>query len=413
MKESPPFLRRVTIRNYKSIAECDVLLGRFTIIVGRNGSGKSNFLDALRFISDGLQSTLDHAIKVRGGIDEVRRKSTGHPHNFSLAVEFSLPGDTVGKYEFSISAQKRGGFAVRDESLQIMGPSGNKYGYSIKNNGPVRVFGITAATLPAASADRLFLIAASGLAEFRPAFDALRSMGFYNLNPDEIKELQSPDSGELLRRDGSNLASVIGRLAEESPELKVRIREYLQRIVPDVTDFDREALGPRETVLFRQAVQGSERPWKFYAASMSDGTLRTLGVLVAVMQLVVGGSPVRLAAIEEPETALHPAAAGTLMESLREASEHTQVIVTSHSPELVDAFDSETDTLLVANAFQGTTQIGPADDASLNAIHEHLYTPGELLRLDQLQPQPVEPSLLQQRSLFPDDTEADVLGAVP
>src|SRR3990172_10455436 len=95
-----PFLRRVRIRNYKSIAGCDVQLGRLTVLVGRNGSGKSNFLDALRFIADGLQTSLDHAIKSRGGVDAVRRKSTGHPHNFSVEVELKLPDWQVGTYAF-------------------------------------------------------------------------------------------------------------------------------------------------------------------------------------------------------------------------------------------------------------------------------------------------------------------------
>ena len=65
--KSPSFLRRVRIRNYKSIAYCDVELGQLTILVGRNGSGKSNFLDALRFVGDALRSPLSQAVKSRGG----------------------------------------------------------------------------------------------------------------------------------------------------------------------------------------------------------------------------------------------------------------------------------------------------------------------------------------------------------
>ncbi len=65
--QNEPFLRRVKIRNYKSIGKSDVELGRLNVLVGINGSGKSNFLDALRFVVDGLQTSLDHAIKARGG----------------------------------------------------------------------------------------------------------------------------------------------------------------------------------------------------------------------------------------------------------------------------------------------------------------------------------------------------------
>jgi len=59
-------VRRVRLRNYKSIAACDVRLGPFTALVGPNGSGKSNFLDALRFVRDALDTNLEHALRERG-----------------------------------------------------------------------------------------------------------------------------------------------------------------------------------------------------------------------------------------------------------------------------------------------------------------------------------------------------------
>lgn len=378
-----PFLRRVRIKNYKSIAKCDVRPGRLTILVGRNGSGKSNFLDALKFVVDGLQTSLDHAIKARGGIDEVRRRSTGHPHNFGIEVEMNLSDLQIATYGFEVSSQSKGGFLVEKEKLIVQDRRGATTARFQLDRG--QVVG-SAPALPKASKDRLYLVSASGLPEFREAYDALMSMGFYNLNPEQMKEIQSPDAGELLRRDGSNIASVVARLGQDSPAIKHRIREYLSKIVPDIVDFDRVQLGHRETLEFRQQVKGSEHPWRFYAANMSDGTLRILGILVAAMQLVNRQNSVQLVGIEEPETALHPAAAGALMDSLREAAAETQVILTTHSPDLLDGFDPDEDTLFVVQASQGVTEIGPVDPASLDSLKEHLYSAGELLRMDQLQP---------------------------
>ena len=334
-----PFLRRVRIRNYKSIGKCDIRPGRLTILVGRNGSGKSNFLDALRFVVDGLQTSLDHAIKARGGIDEVRRRSTGHPHNFAIELELNLSDWKTATYGFEVSSQSKGGFLVTSEKLDIRRPNGESSAKFRVENGNIAASSLE--TMPQPSKDRLFLVSASGLPVFREAYDALLSMGFYNLSPEQMKEVQSPDAGELLRRDGSNIASVIARLAEDSPAIKDRINEYLSAIVPDIVDFGRVPLGHRETLEFRQEVKGSQHPWRFYAANMSDGTLRTLGILVAAMQLVRRENRVHLVGIEEPETALHPAAAGALMDSLREAATGTQVLITSHSPDLLDCFDPE------------------------------------------------------------------------
>jgi predicted ATPase len=104
------------------------------------------------------------------------------------------------------------------------------------------------------------------------------------------------------------------------------------------------------------------------------------------MQLVNRRSPIHLVGIEEPESALHPAAAGALMDSLREAAQHTQVLLTTHSPDILDTFDPIEETLLVLQSRQGETAIAPVDAASVSAIQEHLYSAGDLLRMDQLQP---------------------------
>lgn len=89
-REDTTLITRVRLRNYKSIAACDVSLHAFTILVGPNGAGKSNFLDALRLVADALRNSLDHALRDRGGVSEVRRRSGGHPNNFGIRLDFRL-----------------------------------------------------------------------------------------------------------------------------------------------------------------------------------------------------------------------------------------------------------------------------------------------------------------------------------
>ncbi len=393
-----PFLERVRIRNYKSIGKCDVVLKSLSVLVGQNGSGKSNFLDALRFVVDGLATSLDHAIKARGGMDGVRRRSTGHPNNFAIQLELNLPGWQVATYGFEVAGRKQGGFVVKQEQLRILRADGSEAAsYDLQEGQRISA---SLDNMPPAVADRLYLVNAAGLPDFRVVYDALASMGFYNLNPQSMKELQSPDAGELLHRDGSNIASVIARMGTAKPAMKQRIKSYLATIVSGITDVDRVALGPRETLEFRQEVVGAKHPWKFYATSMSDGTLRALGTLVAVTQLAERQNPVSLVGIEEPETALHPAATGALMEALREAAAHTQVIITSHSPDLLDQVDPEHDGLLAVQSRQGETEMGPVNAASRQAIKDHLYSAGELLRMDQLVPDASDLERQQQMLLF-------------
>jgi len=384
MRAATPFVTRLVVRNFKSIAVCDVRLRPLTVLVGRNGSGKSNFLDAIHFVADGLQTSLDHAIKSRGGIDEVRRRSTGHPRNFAIRVDFSLPDYQLGTYAFEIAARSNGGFAVKGERLGIVAANGRVIARYHREED--RIVAKSVEVMPPVLEDRLYLVNAAGLPQFRGAYDALIATGFYNLNPDSMKEVQSTDAGDLLHGDGSNIASVVARLATQQPEILQRITSYLRTIVPAIEKVERESLGPRETLVFSQAVEGAPHPWRFFAASMSDGTLRALGALVAVAQLGSDSVAVRFVGIEEPETALHPAAAGALMDALREGSARTQVVVTSHSPDLLDQLDVERDALLVVTSKNGNSRITEADPASREAIRKHLYSPGDLLRMDQLQP---------------------------
>ncbi|MEA2710747.1 MAG: hypothetical protein QOF78_3348 [Phycisphaerales bacterium] len=384
-KAAAPFLSRIKIRNYKSIGNAVVSLAPVTVLVGRNGAGKSNFLDALRFVVDSLVNSVDHAIKSRGGIDAVRRLSTGHPRNFAIEMEMNLPDWRSALFGFEIAARTAGGFVIRRERLIVRNAAAQMVAnYAVEDG---KLVAQSVENMPPVSIDRLYLVNAAGLPQFRPVYDALLSMGFYNLNPEVMKELQSPDAGELLHRDGSNIASVIGRLGETKPRIKERIKAYLETIVPGISEVERVSLGPRETLQFRQRIVGSKHPWKFYAASMSDGTLRALGILVAVTQLAERQNPVSFVGIEEPETALHPAAAGALIDALREAAAgQTQVVITSHSPDLLDQIEPNRERLLVVASEEGDTKIAPVDAASREAITNHLYLPGELLRMDQLQP---------------------------
>src|SRR5947208_8543990 len=116
-----------------------------------------------------------------------------------------------------------------------------------------------------------------------------------------------------------------------------RVEDALSRVVPGIRGADQRVIGPKETVEFRQSVAGSKDPWRFLAASMSDGTLRAFGILLALFQVDAKRPNLpRLIGLEEPEMALHPAASGILLAGLREASAITQVMVTSHSPDLLD-----------------------------------------------------------------------------
>src|SRR6266568_55893 len=103
-----PFISRVRLTNYKSIAFCDVRLEPLTVLVGPNGSGKSNFLDALALLARALETTPTQAIEERGGLTEILRRVPEPAGSFSIAVTVKVPwepsADVPGDaaYEFEI-----------------------------------------------------------------------------------------------------------------------------------------------------------------------------------------------------------------------------------------------------------------------------------------------------------------------
>lgn len=385
---SSVFITRVLLRNYKSIGHCDVRLGPLTYLVGANGSGKSNFLDALHLVRDALAGSLENALNERGGLPEVRRRSSGHPTHFGIRLEFVLGDGQPGYYAFNIGALPGRGYEVQKEecSFRFMGAGAHfkiERGLLLETSEP---------TFPSVTSDRLALVSASGMTAFRPVFDALTSMGFYNLNPKVMREPQKPQDGRMLKSEGQNIVSVIGHLKNVEPGRLMEIQNYLQTVVPMVHGFERKQMGPLETLQFRQDMAGAKHPWHFLAQNMSDGTLRALGVLTALFQGNKDHSP-SLIGIEEPETALHPAASAALREALSKASEHSQVMVTSHSPELLDDREIAAEQFLAVVSEGGETKMAPLDEASRQMMRQRLFSAGELLRLNQLAP---DESYLQQ-----------------
>ena len=115
----------------------------------------------------------------------MRRRSGGHPTHFGIHFNMRIGAET-GSYAFRVGA-KKGGFEVQQEECII----GDK-SYKVRSG---KVLSGLNSPMPPASSDRLYLVNAAGLPQFRPVYDALSSMGFYNLNPDQIRELQAPGSG--------------------------------------------------------------------------------------------------------------------------------------------------------------------------------------------------------------------------
>lgn len=390
---NPRFLTHVAVRNYRSIASCDVVLKQLTLLVGPNNAGKSTFLDVLRFLADALRGSVFQAVRDRGGFSAVCRQTDPRPEGFGIRVAFVLEEVSVS-YAVKIGQGAAGELEVlREDCLVTPLDRSRKPNFFSTRCGLVTE--TTCSHRVAAIPGRLYLEVVADLAEFGPAYNALSRMAFYKLNPDAIRHTAAPHLDGLLKRDGSNAASVLAKIERLNPDFKERIETYLAHAVPGLVGISRKLLGAEETVEFRQRIAGADSPRRFLASNMSDGALRALGLLLALFQCSdTEQQCLQLIGLEEPEAGFYPADAEVLVDGLLDSAERHQLIVTSHGPELLDASGIGPDSILLADAENGETRIGPPSEADLSMIRERLYTPGELLRMHQLQ---LSPMVVEQR----------------
>jgi predicted ATPase len=397
MEQPVPFISRVRLRNFKSIAACDVSLGPLTMLVGPNGSGKSNFLQALTLLGRAVSTTPYEAVSGLGGLSEIVRRTPEPAESFSIDVEATVlwagTRDRLVsvRYGFEIGAASHRALRsleVLRETCEVR--SGSRAWRFSAERGVVQEDGREPPEF-GREPDRLYLPVAASQHTYSPLAGSLASMQFYGLALDALREPGPPAEGAGLDRHGEHFGDVLGVLASTRPDLKHRIDAYLSAIAPGIEGVDPYAVGRYMTVAFRSRAHPGAEEIEFGPEAVSDGTIRAAGVLAALFQLPAADGRIALIGMEEPEIALHPAAAGVLFDALTEASEQVQIVVTTQSPDLLDRDDLDASTVRAVSMEDGVTRIGEIDRASRQIAAEKLYTLGELMRGNQLSPAPPVP----------------------
>ncbi|MBM4040076.1 MAG: hypothetical protein FJ290_16350 [Planctomycetes bacterium] len=397
-----PVVRTLILQRFRSVRSAMVSFDNPTFLVGRNGSGKSNLLDAFAFLAEAMVSPLQAVFDRRGGISVVRSRIPGghHPPKLGVAVVLgAMNGETQsGRYAFEIRALPNYGFEVLREQCRVVSRDGRRAWFDrVRGKFDSNVKGLD----PSLEAASLGLPVVGGDARFAPVLRALAGMRTYAIEPAKLREMRDPDAGVSLRRDGGNAASVLQEVERRAREADVeRICEVLGTIVPHTVAVHPKKHGNKLSLEFQQEWGEDRKRVRFDAFSMSDGTLRAVGLLTAVYQ---NPAPSVLA-VEEPEATIHPGALGAVLDLLRHASRGMQVIVSTHSPEVLDEEWIQDNHLRIVDWQEGATRVAPVSEASRRALQEHLMGAGELLRSNALDPEPLfqDAADLKEGGLFED-----------
>ena len=390
-----PAVRRLLLKGFRSIPAACIEFDNPTIFVGRNGAGKSNVVSAFSFLADAMRMPLQTAFDRIGGVAAVRNRSAGGGRPPNLAMRIELGGRPRAVYAFEITARETEGFSVvreqcvfvRNKERSWFDRSGKRFDSNVSGLNP---------PIDAAS---LMLPLIGGAAAFNPLWRALSRMRTYAVEPRKLREMQEPDIGCKLMPDGANAASVLERIKIQAPKDFNHISEYLETIVPHAKQVSVRRFGRNLALELAQewGKDGSKR-LNFGESNISDGTLRTIGLLAAVYQRP---APL-LIAVEEPEMNIHPGALGVVFDLLLEASERMQVIVTTHSPDLLDEKEIRDRHLRMVEWSEGATHVTSVSDANRRALKERLTEAGGLLRTNALEAAPISKSSIKRSDLFED-----------
>ena len=359
-------IKKVSIRGFRSLACVENLeLPQLTVLIGANGSGKSNLFRFFEMLSYSLKSrglqkfVMDHG----GGDDQLFRGARTTPR---LEAEVTLDTDQgSNEYRMVLTHVATDTLAFAEEAYRFSRHDRDGTAEWIHLPMPARESG-----LPDAAADKHQLAQLTA----RTILYLLRNCATYQFHDTSAKASLNMrwDESETayLRSDGGNLAPVLLHLSREHPQRYRFIIRQIQRVLPVFEDFELEPTNGK--VMLRWRAKGSDKA--FGPHLTSDGSLR-LFCLFTLLNLPGDMLP-NVVMIDEPELGLHPHAIALTADMIKSLAEHRQVFIATQSPLMVDAFDIEN--ILVASLEEGATKLTPMNRDEYQLWLEEDYLPSDL-----------------------------------
>lgn len=394
-------IKKIKAENFKSYKKVDVDLNNLNFIIGGNASGKSNYVNILKFFNDIIYYGLDDAILLQGGIKYLFNSNSRKNSSILLYFEIDLEEEEKSifrifpseknlylpnllKYTLKIKPNEKGeGYKISNEKIEIKFEQLKKDKdkvYAIDDfilnvnkdsNGKIidnfnkKNYNDEFLTLN--YIERFIKRGGNLLYNFFSAFGIFyrydSKIKIYNFDVNLLKSPSSIVARSELEENGSNLVNIIQQLLKNKSK-KEKLNKLIKMILPFIDDIKIEN-NVNKSVFFK--VKESYNKKEFPSYMLSDGTVNILAVVIALYfqddnDIIV---------LEEPERNIHPKLLSTLVNILSDVSQKKQIFVTTHNPFIVKEANLE-DVILVSRDNNGISEISkPLEDTRIKKFLEN------------------------------------------
>lgn len=356
-------LNYISVKGFKSIRKLELELSSLNILIGANGSGKSNFISLFRLLNNIVDDNLQRYVGLEGGAESLLYYGQKNTDEIKIYLKFGTDDHFYNAYHCNLSP-------TLDDRL-IFGEENCVYHYASYPNPYIEALG-------SGHKESKLRDCATSQKVTAYVFKSLKSWKVYHFHDTsdsaKVKKAGSINDNQYLRPDASNLAAFLYMLKNTKTEYYYSIRDTIRLVTPFFNDFILRPLpGNEDLIRLEWREQGSDYP--FLAHHLSDGTLRFICLATLLLQPTL---PLTVL-IDEPELGLHPFAIVVLASLIKSAAERTQIVASTQSVSLVNQFEAEN--LLIVerhdNDYKYETDIKRVDPQRLSNWLEE-YALGEL-----------------------------------
>lgn len=376
-------IQEIEIKGFRSLRDVRWKPGKLNVLIGQNGSGKSNLLDAFALLQEAARGKLYEGIINRGGMGPLLWD--GQDKTFSWNLEVERSGNP--SLEYSLEVRQIGQTSNYNIDSESLGDQNTLYIDRTENH--VRVFDrkqivITTELDPKSSSQPALPLFCGPLGDqtvkdFQGGLDSWEI--YQDLRVDQESLIRQPNITSFEKRlapNGQNLVAVLHTRYSEDREFKRSLDMVMRAAFGE--EYEEIIIAPASDQRVQLRLRWKSLNASISAANLSDGTLRFL-MLATILS---NPNPGAIIAIDEPETGLHPRMFPIIAELAMDAAQRSQVILTTHSPEFLNAFRTEAPTTTVTELVEGETHLSVVDPGELERFLKE-YSLGSLFTSGQLE----------------------------